>query len=312
MAPEVSIVVPTRNRAPHLARLLESLERQRDVDVEVIVVDDASEDETESVLAAADDRTGLRTLRRDRGGEGAAAVRNAGWQVASAPLVAFIDDDCVASEGWAAALLAAHERHPGALVQGRTQAAPEGPAMHSAFSRSIIVEQLGPWYETCNIAYPKALLDELGGFDDSLTATEDTDLALRARKAGAGAVFAPDALVHHAIHVPGAVGLMRDAPRWRGFGRTVKRHPELREALVHRYFWKPGHERLLLALLGAALAPRTRGVSLALAIPYVRGYRPVHDSLPGTIASLPAHALVDAAEIAALLRGSIDARTLIV
>ena len=86
---------------------------------------------------------------------------------------------------------------------------------------------------------------------------------------------------------------------WASAVRTVKRHPGLRAHLHHRCFWKPTHERLLLALAGAVLAPRTRGLSLAAALPYAALRRP------------PEALAVDLAELVAMLRGSVSARTLL-
>ena len=309
------MVVATRNRARRLQALLESLAVQRDARFEVIVVVDGSTDDTDAVVAAAaNDGMSLSAVRLEGEGRGPATARNVGWRRAGAPLVAFIDDDCVADGRWLAELLAAHRAAPGALVQGRTQADPAELTKLSAFSRSVIVEQLGPWFETCNIGYPKQLLERLGGFDEAFPAPalEDTDLALRALEAGAPAVFAPDALVSHAVHVPGALGLVRDASRWGALARLVKRHPEVREQLVHGVFWKPSHERLLLALLAVGLARRTRGASFGLVLPYLLCHRPDHNSLAGTAAALPAHALVDGAEVAALLAESAATRTLVV
>jgi hypothetical protein len=93
--------------------------------------------------------------------------------------------------------------------------------------------------------------------------------------------------------------------------RVVRRHPGLRAHLHRRLFWKPSHERLLLAVAGLALAPRTRGVSLAAAAPWALVHRREHPDRWSLLRSLPAHAAVDGAEVAAMARGSLSARTLL-
>src|SRR5688572_297385 len=99
--PAVSVVIPTHNRAGRLAAQLESLRAQTTRDFEVIVVDDGSRDGTPEVLAAQIARGGfdLRAIRHDAP-QGPATARNAGWQAARAPLVAFTDDDCISHPGW--------------------------------------------------------------------------------------------------------------------------------------------------------------------------------------------------------------------
>jgi glycosyltransferase involved in cell wall biosynthesis len=85
--PDLTIVVPTKDRPELLARAVASARAQRGADVEVVVVDDGS---ATPVALDGDDR--LRVLRMDRS-VGGAAARNAGTEVARARLVAYLDDD---------------------------------------------------------------------------------------------------------------------------------------------------------------------------------------------------------------------------
>jgi len=88
---DVSIVVPTRNRSALLSRTLRSALRQERVDFEVIVVDEASNDETPALLAGLDDHR-VRVLRHDIP-RGLSAARNHGAEHAHAEWLAFLDDD---------------------------------------------------------------------------------------------------------------------------------------------------------------------------------------------------------------------------
>ena len=113
------------------------------------------------------------------------------------------------------------------------------------------------------------MLERLGGFTSAYgLAGDDTDLGWRAQEHGAQVRFAPDALVWHAVHELGWRGMVADAPRFGGAVGIVKRHPGLRAHFHHHVFWKPSHERLLLALLALRFPPA--------ALPYLLAHRREH------------------------------------
>lgn len=267
----ISVVVATRNRADLLDRMLAGIAAQTVTDFEVVVVDDASTDATAAVLERwADGALALRTLRHPEP-HGPATGRDEGWRAASGDLIAFTDDDCVPTPGWLAGLAAAEQGTPGAVVMGPTR--PEPGARQSPFTRTMLVERAGPPFETCNILYPRELLERLDGFDRSfpLPVAEDTDLGWRAVRSGAPLVYAPDALVHHAVHRLGPLGALKAATRWHAAAPLFRRHPDLRRVQLHRgVFWGPPHEWLLRALLALLLPRRLWPLSLWLAFPYLR------------------------------------------
>src|SRR5262245_24951865 len=88
---DVSVVVPTRNRRYLLAKTLRSALQQQGVASEIIVVDDASTDETPAFLAGLTDE-GVRVVRHDSP-RGLSAARNHGASEARGEWVAFLDDD---------------------------------------------------------------------------------------------------------------------------------------------------------------------------------------------------------------------------
>lgn len=289
-----SVVIATKSRAGRLRALLEALRGE-----DVVVAADGATAEVHAVLA---EFAGVRVVRLDPG-RGPAAARNAGWRAAAgADYIAFTDDDCLPAPGWLAALRA--QAATDVAVQGAVAPLPAERDRLGPFARTLEVAAAGPFFQTANMLYPRVVLERLGGFDEAFAfpAGEDTDLGWRARAAGVQMRFAPDALVWHAVHELGWRGLVRDAPRWGSAIRMVKRNPGLRAHFHHRYFWKPSHERLLLALLVR------RPWAL---VPWLLVHRREHAGAAGLVRALPAHLAVDAAELAALARGSIRARTLL-
>jgi GT2 family glycosyltransferase len=312
--PLVSVVVSTRDRPARLARLLASL-RAQSLDseaYEVVVVDDGSGPETGAVIERAATGGGL-TVRTVRNEEpvGPGAGRNLGWRAARGALVGFTDDDCVADREWLRVALAVSEAMPGAIVQGRTEPDPAEADHAGVLSRTIRVERLGPQYETCNIFYPRALLESLGGFDEGFGLApggEDTDLAWRALEAGGRAVFASGAVVFHAVQPLGIRGMLRVAARWSAVVRLFADHPQLRTTLDRGVFWNVWHYLLWRSAL-ALLAPRwLRRLLLTKHLLELRKRARAEDAGSWAVPFLLVHDLVECWSVA---RGAVRYRTLV-
>jgi glycosyltransferase involved in cell wall biosynthesis len=187
--PQVSVIMPTRNRAALLARSIDSVLAQTFRDFELIVVNDASTDQTRELLAGiADPR--LRVLHREQN-RGAAAARNAGIAIARGEFLAFQDDD----DYWLAQKL---EKQVQAL-----QAAPpevgwclggyivlDGPKCFYAGGERYFKAMdyrcgLGPtgpdWslVATPNWLLRRSALERSGLFDERLRSWDDWELGLR-------------------------------------------------------------------------------------------------------------------------------------
>lgn len=316
-APDVSIVVATHNRAERLRALLgalrtQTLEAER---FEVVVVDDASTDGTAALLEGERERgkPAIEVICRERNG-GWAVAREEGWRASRAPLVAFTDDDCVPEPGWLEAGLRACAANPGAIVQGRTEPASWeaeglGP-LSRPFTHTIDVPAPDPHFQTCNVFYPRELLERVGGFDVaafSRVQGEDADLAWRALAAGAGSAFAADAIVRHARNYQGPVGKLRRAARWDLL--VYARHPGLRRAwFKRRFFWKGSHYLLARALLACLLPSRMRAVRTWLATPYAIHLAERGRVEGGGILFAPYFLANDLLELTAAIRSSIRYR----
>ena len=305
-------MVPSHERGTRLRWLLNALEEQTlpREQWELVVVFDSTDDTEELVRSHP---LAPRHVRLAPGTGTASVQRNAGWRAASAPLIAFTDDDCRPEPTWLERLLAAARANPGAIVQGATRPDPFEAEIMKWAPRARSIEENdppGPHAQTCNILYPRAALEAVDGFDESIrTAGEDLDLAARVRANGAAYLGAPGAVVYHAVDEFSLAKAVTFNRRWQTLVLVIRRHPELRSLLHHGVFWKERHLTLLIALAGVALGRP------ALALPWAR------QALPGggrhplayarRIGRLPEVAAIDTAELLAMIAGSIRDRTLV-
>jgi GT2 family glycosyltransferase len=195
------VVVPTRNRAAYLKVALESLAAQ-DAPYEVVVVDDASSDDTAMVASGA----GASVLRLG-GARGLNAARNAGIEATSAPLIAFIDDDVRLPPTWVRALIDGAARWPHAdAFGGPIRAVLEGPAPRACGREKppITSLDLGPQdIETevvwgANMAIRRDAFTRVGRFDEAIGGHGDEeDWLLRLRAAGGRIVYLAAAGLEH-------------------------------------------------------------------------------------------------------------------
>lgn len=206
MTRDLSVVVPTRDRAETLALVLGSLARETaDLPVEVVVVDDGSRDRTPSVLELFRDRLPLRIVRGEA--RGPAAARNRGIAAAAGRAILFIDDDIIVEPGLVEGHLRFHREHADdetgllGLVQWDPAVRPT-PFMDwlERGGRQFEYEALEPGepagyrhFYTCNLSVKRALLQRVGGFDEEFTRPlyEDIELGYRLEQAGLRLIYAP-------------------------------------------------------------------------------------------------------------------------
>jgi GT2 family glycosyltransferase len=303
----VAVVIPSARRETRLAFALDALARQtlpRDR-FEVVVV--RGDDPGPTVSAPDQLPVRFMSMAADAG---PAAKRNVGWRATTAPLVAFTDDDCRPTADWLERLVEAAKVESGDFIlQGRTDPDPDEVQRLHGLAVTQAIPALSGWYETCNIAYPRALLERLGGFDEEFAGPdggaypiggEDTDLGLRAIAAGAQEHFLEEAVVRHAVHSRHLAKALRDTRRWRSVPRVLARHPIQRRALEAGLFGRRAHWAVLLAGLALPLRRHPVLASAALA-PYVRhhlrGYPRTARASARAILDLPPQALVDGAEV---------------
>ncbi len=231
---QVAVVVPVRNRAAALERLLPALRETTGAALdELVVVDDASDDAGATPAAAL--RCGARLVTRGhRGGPGAA--RNSGLAATGAPLVAFVDSDCLPRPGWLEPLLA-HLADPlVGIVAPRVVAldvrpagrvaryeAVRSPLDRGGQPRRVVPGGAVPFVPGAALLARREALGE--GFDPSLPGGEDVDLVWRCTGAGWHVRYEPGGEVAH-DHRPGLGGLVgRRLAYGRAAPALARRHP---------------------------------------------------------------------------------------
>lgn len=315
----VSVVVASHARHLRLRWLLNALEEQT-LDSrrwEVLVVHDYENATAERVIGRHPLREAgrLRDIAIAPGTGSPARQRNLGWREAAGELIAFVDDDCRPEPDWLAELLTVSRHEPGAVVQGATRPDPlERDILAAPHVRTMLIEPVGPYAQTCNIVYPRRVLEQLGGFDDMAITGEDVDLSLRAQALGVRIVAAREAVVNHAVESFSLPGILRQNFKWRHLAYLVKRHPELRTGFPLGIFWDLEHFWTTVAWLG--FLGRTQSPwLLTLTAPYVarsalrRGRRAGQRAT--ALAEIPGQAVRQVAEVVGLAAGSVRHRTLV-
>ncbi|MGD0586626.1 MAG: mycofactocin biosynthesis glycosyltransferase MftF, partial [Oryzomonas sp.] len=204
--PDVSIVIPVKDRAGELQRCLSSLSclnypREK---LQVIVVDDGSSDDSPLVARQ------FQALLVPSGGvgRGPAAARNVGASRAGGEILAFIDSDCTASKDWLKELIPAFNNPAMAAVGGQV----DGMCAESAVDRYESVmsslslgsrERIGNsgndtfYLPSCNLLVRRSAFRDASGFKDNMHVGEDVDLTWRLRDKGWTISYLPAGNVLH-------------------------------------------------------------------------------------------------------------------
>lgn len=221
MPVELSAIICTYNRADYLRKAITSLiEQTLDTDrFEIIVVDNNSKDDTKQV--ATEEFAHVPNLRYlFEPVPGLSRARNTGWQNAEGRFIAFLDDDAVAAPEWAATFLEVFttwEPTPG-CAGGKAAPIWEVPQPDWLSDRLLPILSVydwspepkvlseDEWIAGCNIAYPRDVLAEFGGFREDLGRVgkkllSGEEIYLRKQIDGAGyvTVYHPQITIGHHV-----------------------------------------------------------------------------------------------------------------
>jgi GT2 family glycosyltransferase len=215
-----SVVIPNWNGAQHLPVCLDALRAQTYPDLEVLVVDNASTDGSQALLAGQYPEVRLLTLPRNLGLTGA---NNAGFRAARGEILVSLNNDTEAGPRFVEALVEALLAHPEAgMAASKMLLFDRRDTIHSAgdgygldgipFNRGVWQRDEGQFDEPgwifggCGgaVAYRRAMLDEIGAFDETFFMyCEDVDLNWRAQLAGWRCWYTPAAVVYHKLSATG-------------------------------------------------------------------------------------------------------------
>ena len=198
--PPVSVIVCAYNAADTIDDCLTALGRVDYPDVEVIVVDDGSTDDT---AARAQAYPWVRLIRIEQ--SGLSAARNAGLHAAEGDVLAYVDADVRVEPAWLAYLVQPFICSDAVAAGGPNVVPPDDPWFAQCVARSpgapshvLLDDRVAEHVPGCNFAVRRAALAAIGGFDRIfLRAGDDVDACWRLQERGGRIAFAPAALVWH-------------------------------------------------------------------------------------------------------------------
>lgn len=219
MPPRISVIIPNWNGAHHLPGCLDGLRGQLLQDFETIVVDNASTDNSRTVLARYPEVRVL-PLDRNRGFTGAC---NSGFEVAQGEIAVLLNNDTEPDSRWLAEIAAAFDVYPDVgLIASKMLLFDRRNIFHTAgdyvtpdglpHNRGVWEQDVGQYdhpacvFSACggSAAYRRKMLDEIGLLDDDFFfSLEDVDLAWRAQLAGWRCLYLPTAVVYHKLKASG-------------------------------------------------------------------------------------------------------------
>ena len=205
LLPQVSVIIPVKDRAKDLDECLKSL---KNLDwpqnkLEIIVIDDGSIDQSAKV---AEDQGSI--VIKNQNSQGPAAARNKGAEIAQGEILAFIDSDCIAEKNWLKDLIPWLLSEPVGLIGGQVSSYYTKSSLdrYEAACSSLSVSNRF-LYETdkkstfyvpsCNMLVRKELFKKINGFNPEMHLGEDVDLCWRIKDSGAALIFTPTGKIRH-------------------------------------------------------------------------------------------------------------------
>ncbi|MCB9450365.1 MAG: glycosyltransferase [Anaerolineaceae bacterium] len=246
MTPLVSVIIPCYEQARFVAAAVASALSQTYPQVEVIVVDDGSTDDPETVLAAYSSSISL-IQQQNRG---LAAARNAGFHHAQGEYLFFLDSDDQLFPDALARHVALLEDHPDYALSYSAwqQVSEDGREVYGIVRPNISGHVLEPlllrrfFFFASSTLVRRACLEQVGLFDESILWGEDADLWTRLAYAGFAFGYLDEPLTRYRIHAKSMTAQvsLEQSASWTG--------------LLDKFFATPNLPEHLLALKGEAYA----------------------------------------------------------
>jgi glycosyltransferase involved in cell wall biosynthesis len=201
-APELSVVIPARNAAATLGAQLDALASTPHPQMEVIVVDNGSTDDTGAVALTRSDRLDVRVVTASSR-PGAGYARNVGIASSRADRIAMCDADDEVRPGWAngmSAALSSHQYVTGPLLLDRINPVEAVDARGRAWAdQTPLAFDTIPFANGSNVGIRRELIDQIGWFREDMRVVEDVELGIRAWEAGIACVHVPEAAIDYRL-----------------------------------------------------------------------------------------------------------------
>ncbi|MEL4897034.1 glycosyltransferase family 2 protein [Crocosphaera sp. Alani8] len=218
--PQIAAIICTHNRDRYLGDAIESLLAQEEVNCEVLIVDNGSTDNTKEVVTPFLSKPQIQYVYEPI--LGLSVARNRGAKETTAPILAYLDDDAIASPGWLKVLVDAYEQNQKLAIAGGkvTLIWPDNITPPSWISGALagglgaydlgetVVSITNPQFTPRGLNYSlrRSFLEKIGGFDANLgrvgkklLSNEELFMTELALNQGWEVAYLPDALVAHNV-----------------------------------------------------------------------------------------------------------------
>ncbi len=201
-----SVIIPTYNRPKQLVQCLHAIRQTAypRSGFEVLVVDDGSREPLEEIVTAFRDSISITFIKQNHAGPSAA--RNRGAKQAQGQYLIFTDDDCLPQADWMEKLEQRFKQTKDCIIGGKTL----NHLKHNPYASAsqMIIDVVYAYYNadpsravffaSNNLALPKDLFFQSGGFEESFTAAEDREFCDRWRGQRLKMIYAPEVIIYHA------------------------------------------------------------------------------------------------------------------
>lgn len=216
--PQISAIICTHNRDRYLAKAIDSLLIQTCENYEILIIDNASTDRTAEVAQAYLSNPRVRYHYEAK--IGLSVARNTGAQLATSPLIAYLDDDAIASPQWLQTFIEAYAQDPKLAISGgkvtliwectKPEWLSENLSGNLGFydlgDQPVQIDTPGLTPRGLNYAIRRTFLDQVGGFDlnlgrvgKNLLSNEELHMTNLALQSGWNVTYLPNAIAGHHV-----------------------------------------------------------------------------------------------------------------
>lgn len=253
--PKISVIVCTYNGADKITHLLDSLKKQTYKNLEIVIVDDGSTDETSNIVRKYPFRLVKHKINR-----GLADSRNTGVKKSKGDIIVFTDDDCVADKNWIKEIAECYQNNPKVnSVGGRIEPYSLNTffekydyyARHPIYSHSVsygsgdrIKTYLKRMFITkknklkngqkissamgLNSSYKKDIILKAGLHQPGLRRGVDWDLTTKLKRIGLNVVYCDNAIIYHKHRIGFKSFVKHMFAYGKAYPKICKLHPEVR------------------------------------------------------------------------------------